>query len=393
MRRKTHRGGKLLAVLVSLLGMMGLSVTGGCRGSQWPLWHAYQTRFIDAQGRVFDPKGDQRTTSEGEAYALFFALAAGDRACFDKVLGWTQANLAQNDLGAHLPIWLWGRAADGSWKPLDANPASDADLWMAYTLTEAGRLWHNPAYSKLGLRLANLIAQKEVVQLPGFGPMLAPGPVGFTHGNHWTLNPSYLPAFLCERLAVYDPAGPWGAIAERIPQLLQQSARHGFAMDWVEYVPGDGFYPAALQGAAAKNQQDGRSVGSYDAIRVYLWAGMMPDGAARQAILGAVPGMSVYLAAHEAPPEKVNADGIPLAQNGPVGFAAALLPYLRDFPGMSKVSAQQMVRMNAERDSSTGLYGKDISYYDQNLALFATGVIENRFTLGPKGELRVGWKH
>jgi endo-1,4-beta-D-glucanase Y len=389
MRKKAlrSRGKRLLALCVALCAM-----TSGCRGSQWPLWHAYQGRFIDAQGRVFDPVGDQRSTSEGEAYALFFALVANDRTSFDRILGWTQANLAQGDLGTHLPAWLWGKAADGSWKALDANPASDADVWLAYTLEEAGRLWKAPAYTSLGQRLAAQVAQKEVVDLPGFGPMLLPGPVGFAHGKSWTLNPSYLPVFVFERLARADAAGPWRAIADRIPLLVRQSARHGFAMDWVEYLPGDGFAPATLRGPAAVNQQNGASVGSYDAIRVYLWAGMLPEGAARKALLDALPGMSIYLTTHDAPPEKVSADGVPGEQSGPVGFSAALVPYLRAFSGVSKASAKQLIRMKSELNSS-GLYGKNQAYYDQNLALFAAGFMEDRFTLGPGGELRVGWKH
>lgn len=388
MRKKTFssRWRKLL-VLCVVLGAM----TDGCRGSQWPLWKAYQSRFIDAQGRVFDPVGDQRTTSEGEAYALFFSLAAGDRASFDRILGWTQANLAEGDLGTHLPAWLWGKAADGSWKRLDAGSAADADVWLAYTLAEAGRLWKAPAYTALAQRLVAQIAQKEVVDLPGFGPMLLPGPVGFAHGKSWTLNPSYLPVSVFERLAGVDPAGPWRAIAERIPLLVRQSARHGFAMDWVEYRPGDGFAPATMQGPAAVNQQGGASLGSYDAIRVYLWAGMMPAGAARQALLDAVPGMGVYLATHDMPPEKITPDGMPGAQAGPVGFSAALVPYLRAFPGLSKASAKQWIRLKSEQDSS-GLYGKNPAYYDQNLVLFATGFMENRFSWGPGGELRVEWK-
>ena len=101
-----------------------------------------------------------------------------------------------------------------------------------------------------------LIAKNEVVNLPGFGPMLLPGTSGFQHGNTWTLNPSYLPLFLFERLAVLDPAGPWQQIALGIPRLLDQSSRHGYAMDWVEYVPGDGFYPAPEPHPGSQNDTD-----------------------------------------------------------------------------------------------------------------------------------------
>ncbi len=54
------------------------------------------------------------------------------------------------------------------------------------------------------------------------------------------------------------------------------------------------------------------------------------------ALLDAVPAMRVYLADHDAPPEKVSDQGIPLEQDGPVGFSAAVLPYLRAFPESRK---------------------------------------------------------
>jgi endoglucanase len=371
-----------------IVSLLMLGATGGCKQGPWTLWDSYAARFIDAQGRVIDPQGGGRTTSEGQSYALFFALADNDRAAFDRVLTWTQANLAGGDLQAHLPSWLWGKNKDGQWKTLDPNPASDADVWIAYTLLEAGRLWKNPIYTNLGRQMMAQIAKTEVADLPGFGPMLMPGPTGFQHAKIWTLNPSYMPLFIFERFAVVDPSGPWQHIALGIPRLLRQSARHGFAMDWVDYVPGDGFYPAP---AHPENVAEA-PIGGYDAIRVYLWAGMHDGkGNARAELLDAVPGMSAYLADHGAPPEKVSDQGIPLAQDGPVGFSAAVLPYLRAFPHMEKPSSQQVIRMSTLRDAATGLYGRDLAYYDQNLALFATGFLDGRFRFGAGGELKVDW--
>jgi len=386
-----------------------LTVAGGCKQAPWTLWDSYAARFIDGQGRVIDPQGGGRTTSEGQAYAMFFALADNDRARFDLLLSWTQANLAGGSLRTSLPAWLWGRGSDGSWKTLDTNSASDADVWMAYTLVEAGRLWRQPSYTGLGRAMMARIAQSEVADLPGFGPMLLPGPVGFQHdspGNTpsrngrapalrtWTLNPSYVPVFLFERLAVVDPGGPWQRIALNIPRFLQMSARHGFAMDWVEYIPGDGFYPAlAHPGPPQPGKDPETPLGSYDAIRVYLWAGMIDSPKTRSEVLNAVPGMSAYLANHDAPPEKVSDQGIPLEQDGPVGFSAAVLPYLRAFPHMERPGAQQTVRMSRQKDASTGLYGRDLAYFDQNLALFATGFVDGRFRFGPGGELKVEWTY
>src|SRR6202000_1631027 len=120
----------------------------------WPLWDAYAAKFLDSQGRVIDHASGDRTTTEGQAYAMFFALVVGDRSRFDKLLTWTEDNLAQGDLTARLPAGSGCKADDGSWKVLDAHPAADADLWMAYVLCEAGRFWRFPRYEKLGQLMA-----------------------------------------------------------------------------------------------------------------------------------------------------------------------------------------------------------------------------------------------
>ena len=383
------------SILMLLLPLMLISGVG-CRASSWPLWTSYTKHFLDAQGRVIDPRISGRTTSEGESYALFFALVDNDRSSFDHILNWTQNNMAQGDLSHHLPGWLWGKNDGGQWGVLDPNSAADADLWIAYSLVEAGRLWKDEAYTSLGRAMLSQIARSEVADLPGFGKMLLPAPVGYMHQNSptlktWVLNPSYLPVFVFDRAATVDPAGPWHDISLNTPRLLQQSSVHGFAMDWIEYVPGDGFYPSAQTPSQAE-QTAVSGLGSYDAIRVYLWAGFIHPAYNRRAeVLGAVSGMSVWLANHDAPPEKIRADGFPMPQDGPVGFTAALIPYLRAWPGQEKAVMRQMIRLSADKNPETGLYGKDQAYYDQNLALFASGFLEGRFRFEPSGELIVDW--
>jgi endoglucanase len=405
--------------------------TGGCRQGPWNLWDAYSAHFINSDGRVVDFAAGEHTTSEGQSYALFFALADNDRIHFDRLLGWTRDNMAGGDMSKHLPGWLWGKSPDGQWKLLDQNPASDADCWMAYTLVEAGRLWDSPGYTRLGRQMMAMIAKQEVTDLPGFGSMLMPGTVDqWAHNNTWTLNPSYVPLFLFQRFDAVDPAGPWGAIVMNVPRMLRQSARHGFVMDWVDYMPGDGFYPAApptaeppkpdpaktpakpANGAAqSTSAQKGSAaaaatapdaaltepkspMGSYDAIRVYLWAGMVDAGGrTRSDMVGALPGMAAFLASgdRQAPPEKVSALGLPEPEDGPVGFSAAVLPYLWANPEMARPAARQRVRVSSQLDASTGLYGKNPVYYDQNLVLFAMGYLDGRFHFGPGGEMKVEW--
>jgi endo-1,4-beta-D-glucanase Y len=353
---------------------------------RWAPWEGYAASFIDSRGRVIDRQGANRTTSEAQSYGLFFALVANDRNRFDSLLNWTTNNLAQGDLGTRLPGWLWGKDPAGEWKVLDPNSAADADLWIAYTLCEAARFWRQPQYTLLGKRMLALIAEEEVVELPGFGVMLLPGRAGFhPAADSWLLNPSYLPLPLFTRLAALDPQGPWLGIAHKIPSLLAQSARRGYAMDWVSYSAQDGFQPASLAGTSPL------AGGSYDAIRVYLWAGLTDSettGAAET--LDAVSGMANFLVTHAIPPARIDGTGVVVDGNASIGFSAALLPYLQRMGKKSALTAQE-ARVATQYDPATNLYGRPPTYYDENLALFGLGGRQHMFAFGRYGELQLRW--
>ena len=377
---------------LSLLGMLVLAgfIASGCNAEQaWPLWEQYSARFIDGQGRVIDHSADDKTTSEGQSYALFFALVNNDKVRFSKVLGWTQTNLAGGDLATQLPAWSWGHAPDGSWRVLDANPAADSDLWIAYSLIEAGRLWRDPRYGKMGSALAGLIAQQEVATVPGVGTTLLAGARGFhPDAGTWILNPSYLPLPVLTRLANASPGGPWNSVIASLRPLLMRGSGAGYAMDWVE--AGESVRPSAAPGA-----KGAPAIGSYDAIRVYLWLGISdPATPGRGELLGYMDGMAAYLKSHPIPPEKVDSSGNVIGATGPVGFSAALVPFL-NAERLHSEEKLQADRLAGSRDAATGLYGSgpgDLRYYDQNLALFSTGWSEQRYRFESDGRLKPKWK-
>lgn len=380
---------------------MGLLTAVAAGWSQTPapdparLWQAYANRYISGDGRVVDPQGGDRTTSEGQGYALFFALVNNDRGRFDQLLRWTTNNLASGDLGEHLPSWSWGKTKDGQWGVLDQNSASDSDLWIAYDLVEAGRLWSDHSYTSLGRRLADLIGRKETAALPGLGEALLPGPAGFRFQHFWVLNPSYSPLFVVDRLAEVSPEGPWATLAKDLPSIEERAARDGFAMDWVCYASRQGFSPCLANGSKGVAGKSPAPMGSYDAIRVYLWTGMLADSVpAKTQMLHALAGMNEYMQQHAAPPEKISASGVPMNQDGPVGFSAALLPYLDSFSNAGSV-AQQLVRIQSQLDEKSNLYGAGYggspAYYDQNLVLFGSGWYSKQFQFGRGGELSVRW--
>jgi len=354
----------------------------GCARTPWPEWEQFARRFVQDDGRVINRDlAGEPTVSEGQAYALFFALVADDRTRFPRILAWTRDNLADGDLTVRLPAWKWGRADDGKWGVLDANSAADADLWLAYVLLEAGRLWSVEAWRGLGLRLAWTIARREVADIPGLGPMLLPGEQHFSGVDGlWRLNPSYLPLPLLRRLAVADPNGPWKGIAVSTVRLVRAASPHGFVPDWIGWHESKGVVPDPEHGTR----------GSFDAIRVYLWAGLTdPGDPARRALLEATGGMERSVAIRGAPPREVDTASGAVSGTGPLGFSASLLPYLRA-RRLPEAAARENARVTALWAPAAGQRAP--GYYDSALALFARGFTEGRYRFDKQGNLLPLWR-
>src|SRR5215831_8685743 len=225
---RLHR--PLLVTAIALMAVPALAAE--TPKSDWPDWDRFANRFLQADGRVIDLTFDGKSTSEGQSYGLFFALVANQPQQFDTILKWTSDNLAEGRLGDKLPGWLWGKRDDGSWGIKDTNSASDADLWLAYSLLEAGRLWHGGDYDSRGRKLLRLISEKEVAHAGSAGTLLLPGPVGFTlDRNRYRINPSYLPGFMFAYLSDADRHGPWSDIWETYMRLVPKIFQSGVAPD------------------------------------------------------------------------------------------------------------------------------------------------------------------
>jgi endoglucanase len=68
-----------------------------------------------------------------------------------------------------------------------------------------------------------------------------------------------------------------------------------------------------------------------------------------------------------------------------------VIPYLTVLGDKAQAAAQSN-RLGASMDAATGLYGHSPEYYDQNLAMFATGWQEGRFRFEKDGKLKLKWK-
>ncbi|MEN9867038.1 MAG: hypothetical protein RL748_2628 [Pseudomonadota bacterium] len=340
----------------------------------WPAWIAFRDKFIQADGRVIDFLANSHSTSEGQVYGLFFALVANDRSSFERILDWARANLAGGDLTARLMAWQWGKKSDGSWGVLDANAASDADLWLSYILYQAGHIWQDAKLRASAELLQARIEKELIINVPGLGPVLLPGPQGFAlKSGGWKLNPSYLPFQVLAGLQHEVPRGPWKALAQNTMRMLDAVTPQMLVADWVAWRPQQGF---VLDKEVGVN-------GSYDAIRTYLWAGMLSrHDPWRSKLLGRMKGMLTLVEKNAVPPHKLDASNGNLSDGaGPLGFSAALLPFLAANDASAALEKQKL------RITAGG--GVPQIYYEQALALFALGFIEQRFHFARNGKLMI----
>jgi len=366
----------LLAITLSACSDAGGTVT---QEGFHTHWQAYAKKFIQADGRVVEYSQGNRTTSEAQAYALFFALLDNDREHFEHILRWTEDNLAKGDLSKNLPAWLWGEGKDKSWKVLDSNPASDADLWLAYTLIQAGKLWHEPHFLNIGDAVLEQIEMQEIGVLDSVGAVLLPTLKStLEHDKIWRINLSYMPIQLLRFFASYMGHDVWNQTIKSVLYLTKMHHVNGVVPDWIIY-DRDQKRTYVRQDAAM----------SYDAIRVYLWAGMLSKSDVSQSeLIALLKGITKHFRYGWSLPSKIYLTAKKKNHLKPLGFSAAILPLLRAI-NRSKLYHFQIKRVNlAMRDC---LLGKPPLYYDNNLMLFVDAWLEHVLRFEKAGGVRVSW--
>ena len=389
-RRRWLAAAALLPVAAALSRWAEPAVVVDCRALSD--WVSFAARHVQADGRVVDfDTQQQQSTSEGQSYGLFFALVHNDRTLFDLMLNWTEINLCAGSLATRLPAWQWGKKEDNTWGVLDANSASDADLWIAYALLEAGRLWSHSDYRTLGKAVLSMVERDEVIVLPELGRMLLPWPRSVARGPAWRLNPSYMPLQLLRRFHQEDASGPWSEIAQNTVRMLGAVAPQGFAPDWCIW--------SGEEDAFGVDPQQGAD-GSYDAIRVYLWAGMLnAQDPAYTALLKILYGPRRLSEQGEGLPEHVDTLTGLGRGSGPAGYGAALLPYLKvqylvSPPTTRPAGLRDPVSLTTPGSLAPSIAPRTtpLPYYERMLTLFGQGWLEGVFAFGKTGYLQTHWR-
>jgi endoglucanase len=232
------------------------------------LWAHYKGRFVSEAGRVMDTANGGISHSEGQGYGMLFAVAADDRAAFDRIWGWTRANLMVRD--DQLLAWRWEPNARPA--VADMNDASDGDILVAWALVEAAEHWNDLSYRIAARRVAVEVGRKLLLLGGRNGPVLLPAVAGFSRQDRPdgpVVNLSYwvFPAFA--RLPRAAPEVDWAGLTQSGLALLRASrfGAAGLPADWQSLVDGA---PAPAKGFA--------HAFSYDAIRIPLYMAMAGVG-------------------------------------------------------------------------------------------------------------------
>ena len=384
---------KMIASFLTLTLVVGSGVIQGCqwrrsRPSPPPLtdrttppeatislkesWDAYRKRFIQTDGRVIDWEAEEKSTSEGQAYAMFRAVFMDDQDSFDRTLKWSESNLQRRDAQGKpidsLWAWKWGKNASNQWVQLDQNFASDADIDACFALILASDRWNRPDYLALAKtklkdlwNLSTLTRDDQIYLLPG--PKLA-----FQKGDRVTFNPSYLAPYAFRLFAQVDPDRDWMALVDSSYAVLENSASLssvGLPSDWVNFDLKTGQYSPLESGSPLKTQY------GFDATRV--WWRIALDGAIFNEARS-----TKYLQTHLKPlqnrwqkdrkiPAQIDLQGNPMVNYEATSQYGMLYSALKQVdPNMAKEIYQQKISLTYR----SGFWDNDKAYYTQNLAWF-----------------------
>ena len=227
-------------------------------------WETFRRRFIHEDGRVIDTGNHGVSHTEGQGVGMLMAAAFDDRATFERIWGWTAANLSRGSDALH----AW-RYVPGAANPVtDTNNATDGDIYIAAALVRASVRWAVPDYLQAGQAIARDLLALSVMDVAG-RKVLLPAAAGFVKRDHVVVNLSYYVFPLLTELQMVTPSPLWDSVITDGRKLVDE-ARFGarnLPPDWLqvstrtgEISVADGWPPRF----------------SFDAVRIPLflaWAG------------------------------------------------------------------------------------------------------------------------
>ena len=334
-------------------------------------WIAYRQRFVQEDGRVIDREDGDRSTSEGQAYAMLRAVLINDPGTFVKTLNWAEQNLTRRgedgDRLDQLWSWKWGRNATGQWDTIDSNFASDADIDAATALIFASRRWNCPEYLELAKVKLTDIWNYSTAELAANSRILLPGPAAafWNQPDTLILNPSYFAPYAFRLFDQVDPEHDWISLVDSSYQLLEASSdisAVGLPSDWIALNP----QTAELSPVEDSNLQ---SQYGFDAYRVWwrvaLDAAWFQEPQAEQYLRQHLAHLEQFWQDEQQIPARFDMQGKPTADyEATAQYATLYAAFVLTEPQI----AEQIYQQKLEPQYRQGFWDNNSAYYTQNLA-------------------------
>jgi len=219
-RRSLLWGGTLFGLALAAPAQASTTLAG---------WDDWKATYVAPDGRVADTGQRNISHSEGQGFGMVLATAANDRAAFDRIWLWTQANLGTRTDGLFAWRWEPGRGVT------DTNTAADGDLFIAWGLQRAAERFGYAPYKDKAAAIAKAIREKMVQDGTPWGTVLLPGVDGFKTAQGLVVNLSYwvFPAF--DALNKVDAHPQWEALTRSGLRLTEiaRFGRWGLPPDWL----------------------------------------------------------------------------------------------------------------------------------------------------------------
>lgn len=269
----TARRGRAFTCLAASIACAGLTAAAaGCGSASGPAPPRSTARFLNgyvlADGRVTRLNQGGDTVSEGQAYGMLLAEAAGNHDTFARIWKWTRDHLQLRD-----GLFAWH--ADAAGKVTAEEPASDADLLIAWALLR----YRGPGAATVhrdGSRVAKSILAREVTTGPGATPVLAAGP--WATGRPASLDPSYWSLPALQGIARFTGDQTWHRLAVGAVTMVSELTRNGHLLppDWAELTATGELRPEPAPDGSQPHVQYGP-----DAQRTVVWFAASCDSRAR----------------------------------------------------------------------------------------------------------------
>ena len=252
-----------------LLGSMALAAGAALPAQAHPgavEWRVFRDRYISADGRVIDTGNGGVSHSEGQGYGMLLAVAYGGQEDFDRLWNWTLAHLSRGE--DKLLSWRFNPSTRGQ-DPSNLNNASDGDLLVAWALCRAAVKWRSAEHLRRAKAMATDFLRLNTVEVAG-RLLMRPGTVGFDHGEHVVVNPSYAVFSAMRELNAMQPDPRWTRLEEGMLAVIREARFSSLRLvpDWVE---------APRAGGRFRLASEWPQRFSWDAVRVPLymvWAGL-----------------------------------------------------------------------------------------------------------------------